>query len=71
MSTVRVVHEDDRYSLENRFPVPLLSQTRAGGSGCLLQDREYNYFTPALPILVLTGLELLGKTTFMQKENLN
>lgn len=57
------------YSLENTFPVPLLSQKRDGGRGCLFQGREYNYFTPALPILVSTGLELPGKMTFVQKEN--
>lgn len=54
------------------FPVPLLSQKRDGGRGWrLFQGREYNYFTLALPILVSTGLELLGKMTFMQKENFN
>lgn len=37
----------------------------------LFQGREYNYFTLALPILVSTGLEILGKMTFMQKENFN
>lgn len=56
-----------RYSLENTFPVPLLSQERDDGRGCLFQGGE-NYFTPALPILISTGLELLGKSTFMQKE---
>lgn len=34
-------------SLEITFPVPLFSQKRDGGRGCLFQGREYNYFNPA------------------------
>lgn len=69
MSTVLKVLEGGT-AWKTRFLSPLLSQKRDDGTGCLFQGREY-YFTPVSPTLVSTGLELLGKMTFMQKENLN
>lgn len=64
MSTVCVVREDDRYSLENRFPVPLLSQKRAGGRGCLLQDRVQLLY----PSLAHTGFNRTGAS---RKDNIH
>lgn len=68
MSTVRVVLEGYT-AWKTRFLSPY--SPRRGRGWRLFQGREYNYFTLALPILVSTGLELLGKMTFMQKENFN
>lgn len=71
MSTVPVVVEGDAAS-ENMFSAPPPHSPRGGMVSVRTSARaECNCFTPALPILVSTGPELLEKMTFMQKETLN
>lgn len=70
MSTVPVVVEGDAAS-ENTFSAPPHSPRGGMVSVRTSARAECNRFTPALPILVSTGPELLEKMTFMQKETLN